>query len=303
MCSKSTPNAGAPLSSAVSAPNRAAGMTLSRTLCTSALACGVPASRCPAKRIWKTWPVRSTRLARSSCARTAGGGVPALDTTRAGASTVPAWTSRCRRTAATNRCCAATACGVYAPPAWPVSTTSWLGASEPGPSVSSSSFRPKAASVLIGVPRLSPPVSASSVAGSARAIITAAEATNTGIGRRMIPRASQVQNPCCVASARRWSTERGTKRRRLTFRPMTARSAGSSVAEAAIETSGTSRPPMPIERMKGSGMSTSSARPTATVAPENRVARPAVTMVVRSASSASSWRSSSSRKRKTTSIE
>ena len=60
---------------------------------------------------------------------------------------------------------------------------------------------------------------------------------------------------------------------------------------------------MPIDRMNGSGMSTSSASPTATVAPENRVARPAVAMVVRRASWAFSWRSNSSRKRNTTSIE
>ena len=155
----------------------------------------------------------------------------------------------------------------------------------------------------MGVPRLSPPVSASSVAGSASAIITPVETAKTGMGRRMIPRASHVQKPCCVASARLASTERGTKRRRLTLRPMTDRSAGSRVADAAIETTGTSSPPIPIERMKGRGMSTSRARPTATVAPENSVARPAVAIVVRSASWAFSWRSSSSRKRNTTSIE
>ena len=61
---------------------------------------------------------------------------------------------------------------------------------------------------------------------------------------------------------------------------------------------------MPIERMNGSGMSTSSASPTATVAPENSVARPAVVIVVRERIVGSSLvRSSSSRKRKTTSIE
>ena len=61
---------------------------------------------------------------------------------------------------------------------------------------------------------------------------------------------------------------------------MSASIAGSSVAEAAIETSGTSRPPTPIERMNGSGMKTRSARPIATVSPENSVARPAVAIVV-----------------------
>lgn len=92
-------------------------------------------------------------------------------------------------------------------------------------------------------------------------------------------------------------------RKRLTLRPMTASRAGRNVAEAAIEISGTSRPPTPIERMKGSGMKTSSARPTATVAPENRVARPAVSIVRTSASCGSSLSASSSRNRKTTSIE
>jgi hypothetical protein len=65
---------------------------------------------------------------------------------------------------------------------------------------------------------------------------------------------------------------------------MTASSAGRSVADATIDTSGTSSPPTPIERMNGSGMKTSSARPTATVPPENSVALPAVAIVVRSAS-------------------
>ena len=60
---------------------------------------------------------------------------------------------------------------------------------------------------------------------------------------------------------------------------------------------------MPIERMNGSGMNTSSASPMATVPPENSVARPAVDIVVRSAARASSSCASSSRKRKTTSIE
>ena len=84
---------------------------------------------------------------------------------------------------------------------------------------------------------------------------------------------------------------------------MTDSSAGKNVAAAAIETSGTSRPPTPIERMNGSGMKTSSASPIATTAPENSVARPAVRIVVTSASSTEPWRVSSSRKLKTTSIE
>ena len=93
-------------------------------------------------------------------------------------------------------------------------------------------------------------------------------------------------------------------RRLLIRRPASDSSAGRNVAEAVIETSGTSSPPTPIERMNGSGMKTSSASPIATVIPENSVARPAVTIVVRSAPWTSSGvRSSSSRKRNTTSIE
>ena len=101
--------------------------------------------------------------------------------------------------------------------------------------------------------------------------------------------------PVRPAAARRSSTPRGTIRQRLTPRPIIASIAGSSVAEAAIDTSGTSRPPTPIERMNGSGMNTSSARPTATVIPENSVARPAVAIVVCSAACASEVSASSSR--------
>ena len=53
------------------------------------------------------------------------------------------------------------------------STTCW-GASAPGPSVRSRIFRPRAASVVMGRPRLSPPVSFRSVAASASATSTAA---------------------------------------------------------------------------------------------------------------------------------
>lgn len=119
----------------------------------------------------------------------------------------------------------------------------------------------------------------------------------------MMEVASWCQTPVTSLAARRSSTRRGMIRQRFTPRPITASSAGSSVADAAIETSGTSSPPTPIERMNGSGMNTRSARPTATTPPENRVARPAVAIVVRSAEGASSSWASSSRKRNTTSIE
>ena len=110
----------------------------------------------------------------------------------------------------------------------------------------------------------------------------------------MIERESRVQKPVWP-SARFCSRLFGITRKRLILRPRMESSAGRKVAEAAIETSGTSRPPTPIERMKGSGMKTSSANPIATVPPENRVARPAVRMVMISASCADAWVSSSSR--------
>ncbi len=118
----------------------------------------------------------------------------------------------------------------------------------------------------------------------------------------MIERASRVQKPVWP-SARFCSRLFGITRKRLILRPRMESSAGRKVAEAAIETSGTSRPPTPIERMKGSGMKTSSASPIATTIPENSVARPAVAIVTRSAACTSSVFASSSRKRKTTSIE
>ena len=85
--------------------------------------------------------------------------------------------------------------------------------------------------------------------------------------------------------------------------PISDSSAGRSVAEAAIETSGISTAPAPIERMNGSGINSSSASPIVTVRPEKSVARPAVAIVVSSASTRPLPEFSSSRKRNTTSIE
>ena len=100
-------------------------------------------------------------------------------------------------------------------------------------------------------------------------------------GRFMI----DCRQPCPQArrpsSRRRSMTDRGTTRSRLTPVPMMASTAGRSVIAAAIDTSGISTPPMPIERMNGSGSNTSSASPIATVTPENSTARPAVFMVGR----------------------
>ena len=80
--------------------------------------------------------------------------------------------------------------------------------------------------------------------------------------------------------------------------PSTASSAGSSVIAAITETAGISMPPMPIERMNGSGRMTSESRPTATVEPETITERPACVIVSTSAVSTSSPSRSSSRKRK-----
>ena len=56
-------------------------------------------------------------------------------------------------------------------------------------------------------------------------------------------------------------------------------------------------PAMPIRRMNGRGSATSVSKPIATAAPEKSTARPAVSMVRTIASSVSSVRVSSSRKR------
>ena len=80
--------------------------------------------------------------------------------------------------------------------------------------------------------------------------------------------------------------------------PSTASSAGSSVIAASTETAGISIPPMPIERMNGSGSTTSDSSPIATVEPETITALPAWVIVSTSAVSTSSPSRSSSRKRK-----
>jgi hypothetical protein len=80
--------------------------------------------------------------------------------------------------------------------------------------------------------------------------------------------------------------------------PSTASIAGKSVIAAITETAGISMPPMPIERMKGSGSTIIESSPTATVEPETITDRPACVIVSTSAVSTSSPSRSSSRKRK-----
>ncbi len=106
--------------------------------------------------------------------------------------------------------------------------------------------------------------------------------TRKKTGWRMIVRARRDHIPGAPL-ARRSSRPLGTTRMRLTPVPSTDSRAGRNVADAAIETSGMSTAPAPIERMNGSGMSSSRASPIATVRPEKRVARPAVAIVVSSA--------------------
>ncbi len=65
--------------------------------------------------------------------------------------------------------------------------------------------------------------------------------------------------------------------------------------------SGTSMPPMPIERTNGTGSATRTARPIATVIPDSSTARPAVATVRAVASTRSAPARISSRKRDTTS--
>ena len=76
-----------------------------------------------------------------------------------------------------------------------------------------------------------------------------------------------------------------------------ASSAGCSVTAATIDSTGSRNPASPIERMKGTGMKSSMARPIATVPPEKTTARPAVSIVRTIAWSRPSPCASSSRKR------
>ena len=90
----------------------------------------------------------------------------------------------------------------------------------------------------------------------------------------------------------------GSTRMLFTFVPSVERIAGSSVIAAITETSGISRPPIPIERMNGSGRKTIESRPTATVEPDTITERPAWVIVSTIAVSTSEPSRSSSRKRK-----
>jgi hypothetical protein len=87
-------------------------------------------------------------------------------------------------------------------------------------------------------------------------------------------------------------------RTRLMRGPRTARSAGRSVIATITDTAGMSIPPMPIDRMNGSGSRIMLSRPTATVDPDTITERPAWVIICSIAVSVSSPAASSSRNRK-----
>ncbi len=124
----------------------------------------------------------------------------------------------------------------------------------------------------------------------------ASPASMIGSGRRMTRFAQRPHQP---SSGWPVSIQRFGSTRTLLMRvPSTESSAGSSVIAAITDTAGISMPPIPIERMNGSGSSTMLKRPTATVDPDTITERPACVIVCTSAVSTSSPSRSSSRKRK-----
>ena len=99
----------------------------------------------------------------------------------------------------------------------------------------------------------------------------------TGNGLRVTKSAQRPHTPSsgCPSSIRRL----GRTRRLLILVPSTESRAGRSVIAATTETAGMSMPPIPIERMKGSGRMTMLRSPTATVVPETITERPACVIV------------------------
>ena len=170
---------------------------MSRIRWTRSTASVVPESLRPAARIWITW-----RRRRSGSPSAPGRCRPArarqdrrLD--RAGVDLGVA--SELGHQAPLGRQVA----GCVAPPGRPVSIAIWLGASAPGPSVSSRSASPSVDSVVSGTPRLSPPVRWSWSAGIASASISPPAPTRYSTGRRMIERDRRVQRPGAPRRGRR----------------------------------------------------------------------------------------------------
>jgi hypothetical protein len=90
----------------------------------------------------------------------------------------------------------------------------------------------------------------------------------------------------------------GITRRLLIRGPRNDRNAGRRVIETSTDTAGINIPPIPIERMNGSGRRIMLSRPTATVEPDTITDLPACVIVSTRAVSTSSPAASSSRKRK-----
>ena len=133
-------------------------------------------------------------------------------------------------------------------------------------------------------------------AGRTTSVTTTAPMRNTGSGRLVTIRAQRAQKP---TSALGGLTKRfGMTRSRLIFGPSIDSIAGSSVIDASTETAGISIPPIPIERMNGSGSRIMLRSPIATVEPEMITERPACVIVSTSASSVDFPSASSSRNRK-----
>ncbi len=118
----------------------------------------------------------------------------------------------------------------------------------------------------------------------------------TTIGRRATTCDQRHQKP--VSSSVPSTMRFGITRTELIRRPSSASIAGRNVIAAHTETSGISRPPMPIERITGIGISTIDTSPMATVDPDTITARPACVIVSTRAVSVSAPCRSSSRKRK-----
>ena len=136
----------------------------------------------------------------------------------------------------------------------------------------------------------------SAEAGISNRATIASPATTTTNGRRTTIPAHLCQKPTSPGSAEtiRFGITRRLSIRRPSFRSIT----GSSVIEARTETAGISIPPIPIERMNGSGRITMLRRPIATVEPETTTERPAWVIVSTTAVSTSLPWWISSRKRK-----
>ena len=133
---------------------------------------------------------------------------------------------------------------------------------------------------------------------------SAAVLAATAPGRRITARERRYQKPDCSCAA---SRRRAARQRRglsaFTRGPSTASRAGSSVSATSAATSATSAPPMPMEKRKRWGNTSSEDSAAATVTAENSTVRPAVRIVATSARRVSCVRSSSSRKRETMNSE